>query len=511
MRFSEILEHIQLDEAQGGMAKRYLETQKGQAINFVDAQKNRYTIANVTVFPDASTPNIPVSDLGQLLKDTAKKLKIDTKTIQFTNPIPQDPNKLGAGILVVMQDEHKQLHSFFRYESKRKPDAIGIHWSPTDFAQSTGIKWEETRMSGKGAEKTEQVIARVELKPRFSVPTNTRIPIAQIPEQSAGMLGKEVAFKKIKRDAFEANKVDLFKQLLTNALLGSNAMVPGLAPYERDIRVDFGEVASPLALASGKNVGGDYVKVQTDLLKEMGVTWKGITAVNYPEAQNEALFDSILVWGNGETLRVSNKAEGKGGAASLSSIIEVIDKYPERFSSAKDQALLNGKYAKFVNIIRDLVAVSPAWKGVVAAAKNLKFIDAKDEEIIIGYAENRITRGTKGLTPRLIKYLKDPKVMAAKTDAPDYGVCFHLLGAMARLVVGYLNQDVELSTEFFKFVLSRANLIQVNQFTHNDGQGGVGWSKFDVKWPPVFNTKIKFSASDYQSNKMPTSRLAFKT
>jgi hypothetical protein len=101
--------------------------------------------------------------------------------------------------------------------------------------------------------------------------------------------------------------------------------------------------------------------------------------------------------------------------------------------------------------------------------------------------------------------------MAAKTDAPDYGVCFHLLAAMARLVVQHLNSDVELSTEFFKFVLSRANLIQVNQFTHNDGQGGVGWQKFDVKWPPVFNTKIKFSASDYQSNKMPTSRLAFKT
>ena len=511
MRFSEILEHIQLLEAQGGMAKRYLETQKGQAINFVDNQKNRYTIANVTVFPDASKANIPVSELGQLLKDVAKKLKIDTNTIQFTNPIPQDPNKLCAGILVVMQDEHKQLHSFFRIESKRKPDAIGIHWSPTDFAKSSGIKWEETRMSGKGADKTEQVIERIELKPRFSVPTNTRIDITQVPDQSAGMLSKEVAFKKIKRDAFESNKVDLFKQLLTNALLGSNATVPGLAPYERDIRVDFGEVASPLALASGKNVGGDYIKVETDLLRDLGLTWKGVKGVNYPEAQNEALFDSIMVWPDGQTLRVSNKAEGKGGAASLASIIEVIDKYPERFSSKQDQALIKGKYAGFINIIRDLVAVSPAWKGVVAAAKNLNFINQQEEAIIIKYAEARITSGTKGLTPRLIKYLKDPKVMAAKTDAPDYGVCFHLLGAMARLVVQHLNQDIELSTEFFKFVLSRANLIQVNQFTHNDGQGGVGWSKFDVKWPPVFNTKIKFSASDYQSNKMPTSRLAFKT
>jgi hypothetical protein len=73
-----------------------------------------------------------------------------------------------------------------------------------------------------------------------------------------------------------------------------------------------------------------------------------------------------------------------------------------------------------------------------------------------------------------------------------------------------LNQNVELTTEFFKFILSRANLIQVNQFTSRKDDA-IGWNSFEVVWPPVFTGKIKFSASDFQSNKKPTSRLSFKT
>ena len=76
------------------------------------------------------------------------------------------------------------------------------------------------------------------------------------------------------------------------------------------------------------------------------------------------------------------------------------------------------------------------------------------------------------------------------------------------MVVKHLNSDIGLTTEFFKFMLSRANLIQVNQFTARKDDG-VSFSKFDVIWPPVFTGKIKFSASDFQSNKKPTSRLAF--
>jgi hypothetical protein len=57
-------------------------------------------------------------------------------------------------------------------------------------------------------------------------------------------------------------------------------------------------------------------------------------------------------------------------------------------------------------------------------------------------------------------------------------------------------------------MLSRANLIQVNQFTVRKDDG-VAFSKFDVIWPPSYTGKIKFSASDFQSNKKSTSRLAF--
>jgi hypothetical protein len=75
-------------------------------------------------------------------------------------------------------------------------------------------------------------------------------------------------------------------------------------------------------------------------------------------------------------------------------------------------------------------------------------------------------------------------------------------------VVKHLNDDIGLTTEFFKFMLSRANLVQVNQFTERKDDG-VAFSRFDVIWPPTFTGKIKFSASDFQSNKKSTSRLAF--
>jgi len=83
-----------------------------------------------------------------------------------------------------------------------------------------------------------------------------------------------------------------------------------------------------------------------------------------------------------------------------------------------------------------------------------------------------------------------------------------VIASLARLVVKHLNADIGLTTEFFKFMLSRANLVQVNQFTERKDDG-VTFSRFDVIWPPTFTGKIKFSASDFQSNKKSTSRLAF--
>ena len=104
--------------------------------------------------------------------------------------------------------------------------------------------------------------------------------------------------------------------------------------------------------------------------------------------------------------------------------------------------------------------------------------------------------------------INNKSIFNAKTDKPDYKVCYHVIASLARLVVKHLNGDIGLTTEFFKFMLSRANLVQVNQFTERKGDG-VAFSKFDVIWPPNFTGKIKFSASDFQSNKKSSSRLAF--
>ena len=219
--------------------------------------------------------------------------------------------------------------------------------------------------------------------------------------------------------------------------------------------------------------------------------------------------NSQIMWPNGEKLRISNKAEGKGGAASTVSILEILKRYPERFSRA-DKAMLKegGKFYPFINAI-NIIAKNQSSDGAIALALEFGFIDERDAQVAKAMLDAKSTN-PKDLTARLRKIVTNPAIMNAKTDLPDYKVCYHLIAALARLVVGHLNSDKALTTEFFKFMLSRANLIQVNQFTQRQNDG-VAYNRFDVVWPPVFTGKILFSASDFQSNKKCGQRIAFKT
>jgi hypothetical protein len=482
-----------LVEASGGMSKRWLESQQSP-IYFLDSQGNKYTIQNLVLLPDQA-PAAPVEQLGAELDTAIQQLGFKRSNITFVNRMPA---KQAAGVLIVMQDQNKKLYPYFKFSSKRDMDNLGIHWSPADFEKETGLAWQQTRMSGSGANRQEQVISRIELKPKFSVPTNTPMSISDVPARSEQtLLANDI----------EPDLANKLQELLVNTLAGNKAPVAGLEPYQRDIQVDYGEVATPLGLVAGKFVGGSFNKVNSDLLRPLGVSWNTASQVFYPEAGNEPLYDSQIMWANGEKLRISNKAEGKGGAASTTSILEIIDRYGDRFS-ADDMALLepDGKYGKFITALRTIVRAK-SFEGPVRLAQEFEFINDADAESALQNL-NAKTNDINLLTPRLREIVQDKTIFDAKTQLPDYKVSYHAVASLARMVVKHLNADIALTTEFFKFMLSRANLVQVNQFASKDS-GGVAYTRFDVIWPPVFTGKIKFSASDFQSNKKPTSRLAF--
>jgi hypothetical protein len=489
----DLLDNV-LAEAAGGMSKRWLESQQSP-IYFLDAQGNRYTIDNLVLFP-LEQPFLPVAELGAELEDSISQMGLTRQNITFVNRMPA---KQGAGMLIIMKNQNGKLFPYFKFFPKREMDTLGMHYSPADFERETGLAWQQTRMTGTGKDRKEEVISRVELKPKNSVPTNTNLAISTVPAQSYNMLAADA-----KVGTELAQKL---QTLLKNTLKGSVEPVPGLAPYERDIRVDYGEVAAPLGLVAGAHVGGSYQKVAAELLGPLGVSWGSATQVFYPEAGNEPLYDSQIMWPNGEKLRISNKAEGKGGAASTTSILEIIDKYPERFDK-KDKAMLapDGKYGDFVTALRTIVD-SSSVEGPVNLAVEFEYIDKTDAANALENLKNR-TNDINLLTPRLQERVKDTSIFNAQTDKPDYKVSYNVIASLARLVVKHLNKDIGLTTEFFKFMLSRANLIQVNQFTERKDDG-VAFSRFDVIWPPNFTGKIKFSASDFQSNKKATSRLAF--
>ena len=483
-----------LTESAGGMSKRWLESQKSP-VYFLDDQGNRYTIHNLLLFPEEET-KVPIQQLGTELESTIDKLGLTKQDIQFVNAMPA---KNGAGMLIIMKNQNGLLFPYFKFFNQRSMDSLGMHWPPADFERETGLSWEQTRMSGSGKNRKEEVISRIDLKPSASVPTNRNISIASVPVESGTMLAAN--------DRVGPDLAKKLQQLLTNTLAGSSAPVAGLESYERDIKVDYGEVAAPLGLVAGKFVGGNYSKVQTDLLAPLGVSWGSATQVFYPTALNEPLYDSQIMWSNGERLRISNKAEGKGGAASTTSVLEIIDRYPERFSQ-KDQDMLapGGKYGKFITALRTIVAVK-SFEGPVRLAQEFGFITDQDAANALENLANK-SNDIKLLTPTLQKIVQDTSIFNAKTELPDYKISYHVIASLARMAVKYLNSDIALTTDFFKFMLSRANLVQVNQFTTRS-EAGVAFSKFDVIWPPVFTGKIKFSASDFQSNKKPTSRLAF--
>jgi hypothetical protein len=485
-----------LNEAAGGMSKRWLESQQNP-IYFLDAEGNRYTIDNLLLFP-AESPSAPIEELGAELENSITQLGLGTQNIHFVNRMPA---KKGAGMLIIMKDTKGKLFPFFKFFRNRDMDALGMHWTPAEFERETGLAWEQTRVTGTGKDRKEEVVSRLQeqLKPKLAVPTNTNMSITAVPAQSGQMMaanekvGPELAAK--------------LQQLLKNTLAGSDATVPGLEPYERDIQVDYGEIATPLGLVAGRFVGGSFAKVESDLLAPLGVSWSTATQVFYPEAGNEPLYDSQIMWANGERLRISNKAKGQGGAASTTSILEIIDKYPERFSN-QDKAMLEpgGKYGDFITALRTIVG-STSVEGPVKLAQEFGYIDSADGANALENLKNK-TNDINLLTPKLQEIVNNKSIFDAQTDKPDYKMCYNAIASLARLVVKHLNADIGLTTEFFKFMLSRANLVQVNQFTTRK-DGGVAFSKFDVIWPPVFTGKIKFSASDFQSNKKATSRLAF--
>ena len=483
-----------LVEAAGGMSKRWLESQQSP-IYFLDAQGNRYTIDNLVLFP-LEQPFLPVAELGAELEDFISQMGLNRQNITFVNRMPA---KQGAGMLIIMKDQNGKLFPYFKFFPKREMDNLGMHYSPADFERETGLAWQQTRMTGTGKDRKEEVIARVDLKPKEAVPTNTNIAISAVPAQS----GQKLAGK----EKIGPELAEKLQQLLANTLAGSKEPVIGLVPYERDIRVDYGEVAAPLGLVAGAHVGGSYNKVENELLGPLGVSWGSATQVFYPEAGNEPLYDSQIQWPNGEKLRISNKAEGKGGAASTTSILEILDKYPERFDK-KDQDMLapGGKYGDFVTALRTIASVK-SFEGPVKLAQEFEYIDPADAQNALENLKNK-TNDINLMTPRLQEIVKDTSIFNAQTDKPDYKVCYNAIASLARLVVKHLNADIGLTTEFFKFMLSRANLVQVNQFTERKDDG-VAFSRFDVIWPPTFTGKIKFSASDFQSNKKASQRLAF--
>jgi len=492
----------ELLESQGGVSKRWMVQQQtpNQPTIFTDAQENPYILTNVTVFPLALKPitktplKLPQDQLLNQIESTCGMLQINPKSIKYVNA----PTRAElAGALVIVTDAKKKKHAFFKYFAARKPDEQGIYWSMTDFKNDTGIEWQQQRVSGTGPTKTKVAIKQLAVKP-------SNFPDLVTGSSVAPKAVPDIVYNTILDTTKNQELAEKLKILTLNTAVGKTTPVPGLGVYEHSLRVNFGEVVSPLALISGKLVGGQYQRVETDLLAPMGLSWKGAKAISYPKG-NERLFDSIIYWPDGTDLKISNKAEGKGGAASTTSLYKTYLDYPERFASRADKLKLSGKYAIFMDVLA-IAYKNKSLMGMLEIAEYLKLISGKEKTWIYDYVQSG-SNNAKLLSPKLIK-IRDQ--VTPKPGTQGVKAAYHLSSGLANLVVRTLNKDKNLVSEFFKFMLSKANLVQVDQYTQKQGDG-LAFSQFNVQWPPHFPKSVLFDASDFQTNKAPGAKLAFKT
>ena len=483
-----LIERMGLTEATGGIARRWIEVQAGKNIPFINNKtKDTFTIDNLHILPadpllryeDNKTaagvvpgPHSLAKDVQSII-DGIKPSPIEIKTF--------GPNNSRAAVVVIMKDSSDNTYVYVkRIKAKRSLGPNGVFWQTSDFAKETGL-WAQTAQMKKAA---------IPIEPTDFVAIGEKYSVAN--------LVKAVKSNVQKNDMLPEDLRRGIPGLLDNVLSGNTTPIPKLAEFQPAIEIKLSELVAPIALVTGNFMKGDYDKVQTGLLDQLGTKWSRATGISFP-AKAEKLIDATVHFGN-DKIDISVKDSTGGGRPSISTVVETITK--------------NEFDTKFKRTYKDEIAALQILENESAilaplhlAMNTYGVLTDKDAAYL------RTIYGKGAADVRMIpsnwKKLMAAVPYAPDTEHPEYQLGYHLLAVVAKYVAIQLNEDAKKITDFFKAVLNKSNLVQVYAKTKTDPNGGLYYSQFTATWPPVFEGTIKVDADSYTARTRPSRKISF--
>ncbi len=498
MRYSEIkLVEQKLFESNRGIIGVVLDNQAGRGKSFKKPDGTDVNATNAWKFP--LDPTIlryePTEPNPEAAEDDIENLPIDgqfaAELKQETQLIPtnikwasgQKPST-GYCALVIELTSEKGREYVGKYFAK-KDNAGHIFWQLTKFTQD--MKPLGIDLQTKAAAGATGVDGEVVLGPREVGITDRVINLNNlIREVEAGVKNQPTIL--------DPEKVAVV-ELLEN--LGGNSVIINPA-YKANYEVQFGEVAAPLAITNGINVSGALQQAEDQLvnLLDPGVKFQSIQQVEFPDNIAEKLIDSYLITPNGSKIGVSSKDKKGGAAASITSIIDTMNKkmdvIEERVPTFKT------RFETYINIMKT-IENSNGQKVAFDVAVVLELITPQVAE----QAYNAMVAGPNN--EQSLRAIDGGKYAAMTVDWPGYNpvkthamyqVHYHATASLARLVANKFNENAGEVFKFFATVLESSNMIQVmTTLSAKDGQAS--FTNFNVIYPPTFDGGIKLEAGSY--------------
>ena len=261
---------------------------------------------------------------------------------------------------------------------------------------------------------------------------------------------------------------------------GMAAQMPALRDY-------FGEILTPVALASGV-IGGDTDLARKDVLGSPYAKCK----VRWPMSKTHNLVDSVFQSAKGADLGISSKG-GAGAKASAKNIYDAIEKArttnPQLIKTYK-------KVVNAINIINTLTALdAPLELGVAFG-----IIDARTAVD----CRNMINTGVNKLPA---KYAKLCSNFSPELTNKNYNAGLHLLSSIAKHVANRLNAIPNMS-EGIKAFMNQSSIVQIYLDMKVQGQDAVV-TGFRSIYPPNFEGTMIIDAGKSYYATMKPSKFAF--
>ena len=268
---------------------------------------------------------------------------------------------------------------------------------------------------------------------------------------------------------------------------GQLPVFQGMANQMPALRDYFGEIITPVALASGA-IGGDAEMARDEIL---GTPWKKCK-VRWPMSKTHNLVDSVFQSPKGVDLGISSKG-GAGAKASAKNIYDAIEK--ARITSPQLVKTYK-QVVSMINIINQLSAIdAPLELGAAFGIINVQTaIDCR----------NMINVGTKKLPA---KYAKLCSNYAADTTNRNYNAGLHLLSSIAKRVADRLNAMPKMS-EGIQAFMNQASIVQIYLDMKVKGQDAIV-TGFRSVYPPNFEGTMLIDAGKSYYATMKPSKFAF--